>query len=224
MNPFEQLAGEVDRLRKSQPRIEVLFSRNSLVPQSRINDLRTDLETILGLKIPAAIIESVHVDDNLYAYWKSADRSEEETVFGDFFVRSVLLFAPENDLNEVFQPRSYDIVGNLRETRVFDYYAYNGGPIYSLLRVIDGTIDERVYIFNEREVFATALDYANYLAALRLTRGFLFWQYLFCEKLRPEEYEIRAIRRGLSFVEEGFPEDSYRDLWERLNALEKSRR
>jgi len=40
---------------------------------------------------------------------------------------------------------------------------------------------KRVFIFNEREVFRTVLTYTEYLRALRLTRGFLYYSAKSCD-------------------------------------------
>jgi len=218
MSIFESLAAEVDNLRRS-PHIEVLFHKNRL---SDATDLRSDLEAILSLELPPPVLDSVEIDDDLHVYWKSTLHTEDAAVFGEFFLRSVLLFAPRSQLNEIFQSRRYAAIGDMKKMRVFDYYAHNGGPIYALMQVVGRKIDDRVYIFNERDVFTTTLNYESYLQVLLRTRGFLFWQYLYCENPQLHDYEVSAIGRGLDFVEQEFPGDDYGELRRRLQALERS--
>ena len=135
------------------------FAISGRSPDDRLIYLRTDLEKILGLQLPQAIIDSVKIDDDLHVYWKSAIAGKDGPVFGEFFLPSVLLFAHANQLNEIFLSRRYSAIDDMRDMRVFDYYAYNGGPIYALLRVTEGWLKDGVYIFNERDVFTTTLDY-----------------------------------------------------------------
>jgi hypothetical protein len=92
-----------------------------------------------------------------------------DPVVDEFFLRSVLVFAAANNLNDVYLSRSYEAI-DLRATRVFDYYPFQGGPIYSLLPIVEKRIEDRVYIFNEKGVYRTSLDYSSYLEAVRLTR------------------------------------------------------
>lgn len=223
MTIFDNIAAEIDGLKRS-PHIEVLFHKNKLTPDDQLIYLRTILEPVIGLHVPSSIAESLKIDDDLHVYWKSKVDPENNAVFGEFLLQSVLLFGVSNQLNEVFLSRHYKAVPDMREMRVFDYYAYNGGPIYSLLRVADGRLDEQVYVFNERDVFTTTLDYAEYLKRVRVTRGSQFWQYLFCENPDVRDYELAAIKRGLVFVESEFPEDDHSELKSKLEALEKQRR
>lgn len=120
----------------------------------------------------------------------------------------------------MFKTRRYDGI-DLNETRVFDYYAYNGGPISVLLPVRNGRLEDGVLIFNERNLFRTSLTYETYLKALTLTRGLLFWQYLLCIDAKVERYEVGALERGLKFLEQIFPNDEYADLRSRLGRLKK---
>jgi hypothetical protein len=219
MSILDSLAGEIKRLQRSK-HIEVRFEKCGLIRPSE--EMREDVETIVGLKLPPSVVNSLQIEDDLYVYWKSAAHSEDSSVFGEFFLLSVLLFANENNLNEQYQSRSYKAIEDMRRMRVFDYYAYNGGPIYSLLQVTGEKLEDRVFVFNERDVFTTTLDYGSYLSALLQTRGFLYWQYLFCENPQLEPYEVEAVERGLVFVEQEFPEDDYRGLHERLAALKQS--
>jgi len=223
MTIFDSIATEIDNLKRS-PHVEVLFHKNKLTPDDRLIHLRTDLESIIGLKLPPSIADSVKIDDDMHVYWKSKVRPEGSGVFGEFFLQSVTLFADNNQLNEVFLSRRYKAIDDMRAMRVFDYYAYNGGPIYSLLRLVDGRLDEQVYVFNERDVFTTTLDYAEYLKRVRLTRGFQFWQYLFCESPDIEDYDLAGIKRGMAFIESEFPKEEYSELRSKLEALEKGRR
>jgi hypothetical protein len=174
---------------------------------------------VFGIQCADSIAQSVEIDDQLNVYWRQrAESSADDPTLGEFFLRSVLVFSGKNDLNAVFR-KEYDGV-DLKDTRVFDYYPYNGGPIYALLPAVGERIEDRVLIFNERQVSPTALDYMAYMKELRLTRGFLYWQYLFSDRLDVEEYELRAIQRGLAFVEREFPHDDYVDLRARLKHLE----
>ena len=219
MTIFDSIAAVIDGLKRSS-HVEVLFNKNKLTPDDQLIYQQTVLEAIIDLKVPLSIAESLKIDGDLHVYWKSKVHQEDKGVFGEFFLQSVIVFGASNQLNEVFLSRRYKTIADMREMRVFDYYAYNGGPIYSLLRVIDDRLDEHVYVFNERDVFTTTLDYAEYLKRVRLTRGFQFWQYLFCESPDIKDYELAAIKRGLDFLESEFPNDDYSDLKGKLVALE----
>ena len=217
MTIFEQLAADITQLLTSS-RVSVTFSKNTLTPESRLHDLKNVLTSVFALRCPASVAESIRIDDEIYVYWKGRADGGDVPVFGEFFLRSVLVFALVNDLSETFTAKPYNAV-DLRQTRVFDYYAHHGGPIHALLKVTARTVSDGVLVFNERDVFPTTLDYDGYLAALHRTKGFVFWQYLYCEQVRPETYELDAIRRGLEFVEREFPSEDYSDLWRRVDRL-----
>lgn len=223
MTIFDSIANEIDELKRSS-QIEVLFHKNKLTPDDQLIYLETVLEGVIGLQISPSVAESLKIDGDLHAYWKSKIDPEDRGVFGEFFLQSVLVFGAENQLNETFLSQRYKAIADMREMRVFDYYAYNGGPIYSLLRAVDGRLEDRVYVFNERDVFPTSLDYAGYLKIVRLTRGVQFWQYLYAENPEVRDYEAAAIQRGLAFLEREFPNDNYSELTNRLAVLGKKRK
>jgi hypothetical protein len=219
MSIYTDIAGQIQRL-KTSPAIEVKYHKDTLTPPSQIETVRGTLGSVFDLQCPPSVANSVEIDDELYVYWKSREQSAEDAVFGEFFLRSVLVFGLTNDLSPTFLSQPYGDI-DLRNTRVFDYYAYNGGPIHALLPASGQRIEDGVLIFNEKQVWRTSLDYATYLDVLRRTRGFLFWQYLFCDRIRVEQHEMVALKRGFAFVEREFPGDDYSDLRERLRHLER---
>lgn len=217
MNSFSSIATEIGRLRDS-PNVEVLFGKSRLSEKQTVEILRPSLERAVKVKVSSAVAESLWIDDDLHVYWKSRNHRVDEQVFGEFFLRSALLFAKRSGLSEVFLARKYDGI-DLGEMRLFDQYAYNGGPIHALLRVNQGRLEDQVYIFDERDVFRTDLTYEQYLQVLRVTRGFLFWQYLYCQNAKIASYNISNIEQGLNFIEREFPGDDYTDLRRRLSAI-----
>jgi hypothetical protein len=220
MTIFESLAAEVDNLRRS-PRVRVRYSKNKLV---RRDGIRDDVRQFLAFDVPPLFVETVDFEDNMHVYWSAADNPEDAPgVFGEFFMVSVLLLPDKNDLDPIYQSREYAAIPDMRDMRVFDYYAYNGGPIYSLLQVKQGRLGDEVFVFDERDVFRTSLSYDRYLQMLCLTRGFLMWQYLFCKGARVEQYDIESIERGLAFIEREFPHDDYSELRDRLNRVKSLR-
>lgn len=221
MNIFHSLAAEIQKLRDS-PHVEVLAEKSKLTDQQDLSDTRSAFELLIKVTLPTAVAETAWIDDDLHVYWKTSNHGKDQQTFGEFHLRSALMFTPRNGLNEVFLAKTYDGI-DLRAMRVFDYYPYNGGPIHALLRVKDKQLEDGVYIFNERDVFRTSLLYQQYIGVLRVTRGFLYWQYLFCENPKLEEYEVAAIERGLSFVEREFPDDDYSDLRRRQRSLIKDK-
>jgi hypothetical protein len=221
MSIFNDISSQIGQL-LALPEFKVKFHKLSLVPQSEIDDVREVLNSVLKIRCPPAIASSVEIDDQLNVYWNAEGGAGGDMVFGEFFLRSVLLFGKRNELNSTFLSKEYNGV-DLRKTRVFDYYAYNGGPIYALFPVVENVIEDRVLIFNEKQVSRTSLDYMRYLQLVRRTRGFMFWQYLFCERIDLEEYELAAIQRGLAFIERKFPTESYSDLKQHLARLETRR-
>jgi len=221
MSIFNDISSQIAQL-LARPEFNVKFHKSSLVPESEIDDVREVLTSVLKVRCPPAIESSIEIDDQLNAYWSAEAGPGGDTVFGEFFLRSVLLFGKRNELNSTFVSKEYEGV-DLRNTRVFDYYAYSGGTIHALFPVVENVIENRVLIFNEKQVAQTSLDYMGYLHLVRRTRGFLFWQYLFCEHINLEEYELAAIRRGLAFIELKFPGESYSDLKQHLARLESGR-
>ncbi len=139
-------------------------------------------------------------------------------MFGEFTLQSVLEFGGKNILHPVFLESQYAGV-DLRTTRVFDYYLYNGGPIFALLPVVEDRLLDSVLIFDKERLFKTTLVFADYLQVLRQTKGFLLWQYLYCEGIHPAPYEIDTMERGLQFVDRAFPDGEYVDLKARLKAF-----
>jgi hypothetical protein len=213
---IEKVAEEIGRLEKCAA-VELVFSKRALAsPKEQIGENDEVIKRMYGLDCASSVLQSLTIDDELSAYWKSKGRPASETVVGEFFLRSVLLFAASSGLPETYLNRDYDFV-KLAETRVFDYSPYQGGPIYSLLPVINNRIDDRVYIFNEKKVYKTSLNYLSYVGALRRTRGFLLWQYLFCVGIELDEFELLEMRKGLDFVAGMFDEDDYTDLRTLLN-------
>jgi hypothetical protein len=219
MSVLDDLAAEVHALGGSEL-VEVLYRNDRLVDESQVVHLREMLTAIFKLEAAAQVEELLRIDDSLHVYWKRKGASEDNAVFGEFHLRTPILFGPKNDLNETYKSKKYDGV-NLHDTRVFDYYAYNGGPIYSLLPVHNGRIDDTVLVFNEKAVFSTTLTCSAYLEQLRRTRGVLFWQYLFCKDAKVESYELDALKRGLEFIARVFPKDDFSDLQRGLQALTK---
>lgn len=219
MTIFDELSGQIRALQRS-PAIEVRFHNSTLADEAKAARVRRTLASIFDLEVAPSVAESVRIADNLYVYWKQKDAPDDDAVFGEFYLSTVLLFGPENELNAAFKSKTFDGM-DLNDTRVFDHYKYNGGPIYALVPVRNGRIEEDVLIFNEKRLLKTALTYPTYLEALRLTRGVRFWQYLFCENPRVEPYEIDALAGGLAFIAQVFPGDDYRDLRLRLERLRK---
>ena len=216
MNLVEKIAEEIGRLEKC-PTVELIRNKRALVPpEEKIDGEDNIIKDMYGLECPATILQSLVIDDELSAYWKSTGQSAAQTVVGEFFLRSVLLFAASSGLPETYLNHDYDLV-KLAETRVFDYCPYQGGPIYSLVPIVDKRIEDRVYIFNERKVYETSLNYLEYLKVLQRTRGFLYWQYLFCVGIKLEQYELAAMRKGLDFITKTFDKDNYTDLQTLLN-------
>jgi hypothetical protein len=219
MTIISEIADAIVRLRASAS-INVTHSQAELVPDwiARPAEQGQMINETCGIQCPPTVLASLQIDDDLSCHWKSKNRTPDETVAGEIFLRSVLLFGGTNELSETYLSQDHELI-DLRSTRVFDYCPYQGGPIYALLPVTERQLQDHVFIFNQRKVFRSTLDYTEYLRAVRLTRGFLYWQYLYCEALRPEEYERVAIERGLAFIEAEFPADDYADLRRRLQQL-----
>jgi hypothetical protein len=175
----------------------------------------------IGIDCSAAVAETTSIESEFSAYWKGKPTDTAPVVLGEFNLRSVLKFGRENELNEVYFEYEYD-VWDLRETRVFDYYAYNGGPIYALLPVNEHRLEDNVLVFDERNLYKTDLDFSSYLAALAGSKGFLYWQYLFCENVACEPYHIEPIEQGLAFIEATFPRSDLSDLKNRFLVLKGS--
>jgi hypothetical protein len=217
MNIFYDLARGIERLTNT-PAIEVLFQKVDLVDDAKAERVRRTLSSVFDLDVAPAVQESVRIADNFYVYWKKKNASDGDAVFGEFYLNTVLLFGLENELDPTFKSKKYGDI-DLDDTRVFDHYKFNGGPIYSLLPLRDGHLEDKVLVFNEKSLFSTTLTYSTYLEQLRRTRGALFWQYLFCEDAKVEPYEVDALARGIDFVAKTFPGDDYEELQQRLKSL-----
>src|SRR6516164_1714348 len=101
--------------------------------------------------------------------WNGRAQDDRE-VLGEIVLRSALLFGSGSELTEMFLSQQHHLIDS-RSSRVFYYYPYQGGPIYAFLAVNGQILEDRIFIFNVREVFRAVLTYTEYLRALRLTRG-----------------------------------------------------
>lgn len=218
MSVFVEIAAEIERLRGSAS-FEVEFWARDLLPPGQMTAAKTAAALqFLPFECPPTVARSVEIAKELAAYWKPRTSQGKHAVTGEFFLRPVLTFGLDNEIASVFKTREYDGI-DLETTRVFDYYHRNGGPIYALLQVVGSALDDKVLVFDEDNVYRTSLRYDTYLQKVRLTRGLLFWQYLFCERVTVDPGRVQRLRRGLSFLEAEFPGDDYSDLWKRLERI-----
>jgi hypothetical protein len=207
-------------LLQANTHIEVLYSKSVVTPfdQKKAEERKTVFKEQYGLECPPGLEDALFISDELFVYWKNKEKEESKILAGEFHLRSPFLFASESELNDVFKHKKYDSI-DLEETRVFDYYPYNGGPIHALLKVEGGTLRDEVLIFNEEDVFRTSLTYQTYLAALHVTKGVIYWQYLYCQRIKAKDYEKKQLKRGLDFIEAQFSAEDYaelRTLWKKL--------
>lgn len=218
MSAFVKIAAEIDRLQRSA-NVDVRFSQDGPLLTGTMDATKTRQALgFLKFEVPPSVAKSVEIESELSAYWKSRTPTGKEQVTGEFCLRPVLLFGLDSELDPVFKTQRYDGV-DLEATRVFDYYAKNGGPIFALMAVADGVLDDKVLVFDEERLYRTSLRYETYLERVRQTRGFLFWQYLFCEGIELEKQRAESISRGLAFVEREFRGEDYSDLWARLERI-----
>jgi hypothetical protein len=219
MSILSSIAAEIGRLRRS-PSIDVEFWQDALLPETKKTDAVTrQVLRFLTFECPPSVAQSAAIENELSAYWRSKTTVQNAVVTGEFFLRSVLRFGLDNDLNPVFH-REYDGV-DLRMTRVFDRYAQHGGPIHALMAVVGKALDDRVLIFDEEHVYRTTLRYEGYLEQVLLTKGFYYWQYLFCEGIKLEKSRAEHIRRGLTFIQGEFSGEDHSALWDRFERMDK---
>ncbi|MGY4404085.1 hypothetical protein [Bradyrhizobium sp. USDA 3315] len=211
MTVLREIAAQITRVRKDSA-VEVVQSDDRLVEEGQLETLK---EMIAGDRIvySACVLGLLQIGGELRLYWHSK-ADADNVVYGEFFLQTPLLFGPKNTLPPIFQDMTFGSL-QLKNTRLLDWYALNGGPIHALLRVIDGRLDDNVLIFNEKELFQSELTCDTYLKEVARTKGVFYWQYLYCKDKSLQPFEVAALERGLDFLESAFEEDCT-DLRQRL--------
>lgn len=221
MSIIDRLAEEITQLR-GMPEFDILHSNNDLVPQASLRSgvMRRIFDDIVKVSASGAILESLAIDDKMFIHWRKREPSGDGEIAGEFNLQSALLFAAKIDIGEPFMSEN-DYGMDLNTLRVIDYSAFEGGPIYALLPVADLNLGDDVIVFNKEKMLRTSLTYASYLETLLLTRGFLYWQYLFCEEVTMQPYENDAIVRAIAFLKKSFPSDDFSSLDTRLSTVRR---
>ncbi len=218
MSTLTEIAEQIARLQSSGA-VEVIKSDDRLEPEEKLGALK-ELVAEDRIKYPECVLELTRIGEALRAYWRSVEAIEGEQVLGEFLLQTPLRFGPDSTLPDTFQDMKFGAL-QLRDTRVLDWYGYNGGPVHALLRVIDQRLDDKVWIFDERNLFESELVCSDYLRELARTKGVFYWQYLYCKDRRLQPFEVAALERGLSFLESAFQENCD-DLRKRLAASPRS--
>ena len=221
MTNIDRLAEEIAQLRQIDA-FDVLRSRNTLTLDARRKSgvLRQVFKDVVKVGASEHVLESLAIDDVMYVHWKKRGSTAQDEVVGEFYLQSALLFAGRIDIGEPFMSQN-DYGIDLNTLRVFDYGAFEGGPIYAMLRMEGRTLGEEVIIFDKEQMFRTSLTYATYLQTLLLTRGFKLWQYLFCDGARPLPADVDSMARSLAFLRTTFPQDDFADLDSALGRMRK---
>lgn len=217
---IERIIRSIKQLEENE-KINIKFKHVSAKP-SKI--LKTHEVSLLHshLNFPGSIQQLIDIDQTLGVLWQYGEYKLGNLLNGEFMLKKPSLFLLENELPQTYQELK-DTGVDLRFVRLFDCYAYNGGPVYALLPAKDNTIEDRILIFDERKVYETDLTIDIYLDMMPLTYGLFYWQYLFCIGRQIDEYEISHLQRGLAFIEQEFKTDCH-PLRNRLRQHEKSAR
>jgi hypothetical protein len=212
MTILNEIAAQVARVRKSSA-VEVMQSDDRLVDQSQLEILK-EVVADDPIAYSACVLDLLQIGEELRLYWRSKAEEEDDVVYGEFLLQTPLTFGAKCSLPPIFKEMAFGSL-QLKDTRLFDWYGQNGGPIHALLRVIDGRLDDNVLIFNERDLFQSGLTCDTYLKEVARTKGVFYWQYLYCKDKKLQPFEVAALERGLNFLESTFKEDCA-DLRQRL--------
>lgn len=103
----------------------------------------------------------------------------------------------------------------LRDTRILDDVVDYAGPLSVLFRIGAQVVEPTLYLFDSRELRKLELTYDAYLDWAAVSRGIVFWQYLFCDDTNTPDV-AKALEAGLALLALAAPDERLEDLGERL--------
>jgi hypothetical protein len=172
-------------------------------------DLPEMFEQLYGYPCPETLKAGLYLPDTLSADWKLDD-----IVSGEFSLSNIFLTIHRTLDESLHQWTLKDI--SLSETRFVDAVVLHGGPIYALIVLTGEGISEQLYLFDTREMFELELSYEEYLRTLILTKGIIYWQYLFCRERRLAAFEKSVLDKEITFLQTTFPNRDYQQLTAKL--------
>lgn len=207
---LERLERSVEALRAS-PRAHVVHSdaRFDLSPEPGPDGPEILFEERFGFPPPKSLHAGLYLPDEIAVDWRHDDR-----VAGEFAPASPYV-AMYRRLDPSVQNWTLDGI-RLSEMRILDAVVLQSSPKYTLMRVQDGRVAELLYLFDTRELFELELTYEEYLRRLSVTKGIIYWQYLYARGLKLRGLERATLEREIDFLRSAFPDGSYDELSARL--------
>ncbi|MGW4232160.1 hypothetical protein ACWEF9_23180 [Streptomyces sp. NPDC004980] len=197
------------------------------------NDIEEAIDESLGdaQAVAAEISENYGIDSlsdfrecylrfgGIGSSWETADNYPD--VSGEFYVRNLLgaLEEPPPELGEIEVSGADPSL--LSELRAIDGTPDTGEGSLAAIRILSGQAPPEIWFDHMlRGTWRMHIDYRDYLATLRVTKGTFGWQYLFTDvSLRGDEFRVirRRLQNMLDVFPEMFPGDDYAPLRRRLS-------
>jgi len=109
--------------------------------------------------------------------------------------------------------------GSPREAIYFDFQPEIGNSIYALLIPQQNEEFPRVHLHDRGRILPMMVDVRRYIELLAVTKGFYYWQYLFCEiDLQAYEFGFQraSIRKMVKILSSLFPQSDLSALQKRM--------
>jgi hypothetical protein len=185
----------------------------------------TEVETREGITLAPSFQECFFRFEELKSTWGTPD----ELFSGEFFIKNIhraLIDATPPPLWYDPAPEELRLQSELRSVDVSD----TGSGWLTAIRIQPGVADCEMWFTFDRRMRGYRkldLDYAGYLAALRVTKGTSGWQLLFADvSLRGDEFDwvVDGLRSMLETFPDLFPKHDCEPLTRRLEERLSRRR
>lgn len=200
------LARSIDELRAS-PHVRIAHDEADLSAGPEPGEFGPEVTfpEDFGYACPPTMVPGLYLPDEVSVDWRHADR-----IAGDWSL-SNHLFTRRRLLDDSVLDQT---LGGIRlgDTRVVDAALRQGEPIYTLVHAPDGRLSDRLYVYDTRELFPMEIAYDAYLRALSVTKGILYWQFLYCRGLRLRGFERDVLGGEIEFLRAEFPTRSYDEV------------
>lgn len=169
-------------------------------------------EGTYGAPCPESFRDALALPDHVELRWR------RDGVAGEFKIGNPLMVS-ERRLDESVLDLTLDGI-LLRDTRILDYVADYASPHTVLFKVQSGTIEPTLYLFDFEELRTLEFTYDLYLEWAAVSRGIVFWQFLFCDdRIRSDIAEV--LDKGIDLLRRVAPDPGLDELAERLDKRRK---
>lgn len=182
-------------------------------PDESVQRMAAMFERRFKLPCPPSFHEGLLLPDRVEIRWQAGE------IAGEIMIRNPLM-----SLKRTLDPSVMDWTLEgvpLAETRILDQVTDNAGPFWIVFRITKTEVDPTLYLFDQRDLWTLRIDFNAYLEMAALTRGIVFWQFLFCDDAMPPDV-TKALQEGLQHLRKRAADPGLDELDRRLK--ERSRR